>query len=647
MRRTTILGFHLLVLICLSIYCQAQQWSGILNPVGPNQKNVSRSAIDWSNAGVPGGIPSGNWTQCGATIQASTFGNGSTDATASINAAIAACGSSQYVLLSPGTFLVNSAGAGSPQVRLNKNNVVLRGSGADQTILNSTGTNSGGIVSIGARSDPNPSQAVNITSGATAGSTSIVVSNASNFAVGKLVLINELNDPNYVTINGASDVCDYCDGPLWNGQRVRGQMAMVTSVNGTTIGITPALFTAYTLTPFAVPLSSTVRYAGIESLQIFSNNTHTSQTNSTVEFYACAYCWAKGIEENYSDGDYTKSYFSLNIEIRDSYFSNNFNHGPGSNNGAIWIGYSTTASKVENNILERCENPVMLQFGAAGNVIAYNYAVGCYGQSGSGFASITIPIEPHGAHVQFNLFEGNVVPELWLDVGHGSSSQSTTFRNWWAGTGYACNSAINTRATVTCPGGSGGGWTTDAARAISVGALDTYDNFVGDIVGSAQQMALPGSKVAVLRWPSSRQYNGTSYGLNFGYGTLSDSGTQSVGSTKAWDTAFIHGLYNFIDASTTWGTGVTQTLPASFYLPGRPFWWGNSIPFPAIGPDVTGGTGPAGHVNMIPAQVCYYNVMGGAEGGAGSPFRFNANSCYPGQPSGTTPAPTGLNVIVR
>jgi hypothetical protein len=45
-------------------------------------------------------------------------------------------------------------------------------------------------------------------------------------------------------------------------------------------------------------------------------------------------------------------------------------------------------------------------------------------------------------------------------------------------------------------------------------------------------------------------------------------------------------------------------------------------------------------------MACYYNVMHGAEGGAGSPLSFNANNCY-GSGSGTTDAtppttPTGL-----
>lgn len=623
--------------------------------IGPKPENLSQSAIDWSSSGVPGGIPSGNWTQCGSTIQASTFNNGTKDATSAINAAISACPTNTFVLLSAGTFLFNSSGAGSPQLNLSTNGVVLRGAGADQTILSSTGTNQDGYINIGMGHDPgsnygtyNPvTNSVNITSGATAGSTSIVVASGKYFAVGGAALIQELNDSSYVTKVGPSDSCNYCDG-FWNGDRSRGQTVEVVSCSPscgnsgtTTITISPALYTAYTLTPQALPFTPT-RYTGIEDLQIYSNNTHTSKRNAPIALYSCLYCWIKGVEENYTDGDYTKVYWALHFEIRDSYFSNGFGHGPGTNNNAVWVGFKSSAGKIENNIMERCENPVMLQFGAAGNVVSYNYATGCYAVP----VTVTTPFEWHAAHEQFNLVEGNVDAELWLDVGHGSTSQTTSFRNWWLGTGKVCNTSIDTRAAISCSG-SNGIWTTDAARAIADDSLSVTSNFIGDVVGSAAQESLGGNKTALSQWNQNRNYNGTQYGLTFGYSLLGDSGSDSFDTTNTYATSFIHGLYNNIDSSTTWAGGVTHTLPNSFYLNGKPSWWGSAVPFPAIGPDVTGGAGPGGHAYAMsnPAMNCYYNVMGGTDGGAGGPFTFNANSCYSGTPP--PPPPTNLTGTVQ
>src|SRR5215469_15619212 len=108
-----------------------QLWSGILDP--------SR-AIDWSGAGVPGGVPN-RTTQCGPTIDVSGDTTGAQDVT-NVNAAIQNCYTqpNTVVQLGAGTFY-NCGGFtfGSPQ---NKNgytnivnNVSLRGAGPLNTIV--------------------------------------------------------------------------------------------------------------------------------------------------------------------------------------------------------------------------------------------------------------------------------------------------------------------------------------------------------------------------------------------------------------------------------------------------------------------------------------------------------------------------------
>ena len=117
------LCFFLLLLIAPISAGAQQAWSGIISP--------SR-AINWSNAGVIGGIPDASWTQCGSTIQA--YGaSGAPGSATTINNGISACGTNQYVQLGAGTFYLNSS--------INfggKSNVVLRGMGADQTIIRFT-----------------------------------------------------------------------------------------------------------------------------------------------------------------------------------------------------------------------------------------------------------------------------------------------------------------------------------------------------------------------------------------------------------------------------------------------------------------------------------------------------------------------------
>jgi hypothetical protein len=78
------------------------------------------------------------------------------------------------------------------------------------------------------------------------------------------------------------------------------------------------------------------------------------------------------------------------------------------------------------------------------------------------------------------------------------------------------------------------------------------------------------------------------------------------------------------------------------------------MPWPAIGPDVTGGNAshialdPAqrDHVYLIPAAHCYFNVMGGAVSGSGA-LMFNANSCYTQTSQNRPSSPTNLSAIAR
>jgi hypothetical protein len=634
-----------------AIHCDAQLWSGILDP--------SR-AVDWSTAGIPGGIPSGSWTQSGTTIAAT-----GADQTSQIQTALNSCGSNQYVLLASGKFLLNG-GLTIPS------NCVLRGAGADQTILNAKSTNAVDIT-LGNNGAINFNNSTSITGGTAQGSTSITVSSASGIAVGSYLAITQMNDGTIVNVNGSEGKCSWCDGgQTGDGSRAQGQISQVTSVSGTAIGINPGLFVAYTRTPTAVYFTAAAQYAGVENLQIYANGTHNSNP-SNIEIGACAYCWVSGIESNYTDGDHIDFDWSYHSVVVNSYFSGTYGTGPGAYDHGIRIANKSTGSLIQNNILDRT-GVLEPEWGAAGNVIAYNYKTGGYSTTAPNFMSADI--EMHGAHPQYNLYEGNVVSKINNDSIWGSSADNTMFRNWVTGGDVACNSLTGTRATVVCSlmgaqggGGINGWWKVQAVRAVDANFLSTYNNFVGDVIGSAAMEALnqynnpadPMAMANALQAPSSRSYDAIAYGFTFGYGEANDNGggkiANGVGcdgaysypceSTTPYSTAAFYNEYNFLNTSTTCSPGpCTTALPASFYLGSQPSWWG-SLPWPAIGPDVTGGTGPGGHASLTasnPAQNCYLSVMGGSAGGPGSPLVFNAGSCYT---SSQVLAPTNLTTVVH
>jgi len=614
MRRKTWLSLPLLLVI--GSYCTAQLWTGILDPT---------RAIDWSSAGVAGGIPARN--VC-TTVQASTYGNGSSDATSGIQSALNSCATGQAVALSAGTFRIN----GSLTI---PSNVSLRGAGAKNTILDLHGS-SNGALNLGS-GDPNSGGAVSISSGASSGSTKITVSNASGISVGSYLLITEINNASFVTIAGGEGNCTWCD-EFWNGTRARGQIVEVTSVSGTSIGITPGLYSAYTQTPQAVPFNASAKYAGVEDLQVYANN---SGYTANFQLRQCAYCWLKGVEGNYTDGDHLQIHWGYRDEIRDSYFTNAYHHAPGTTDSDVFIVDKTSATLVENNILERLHYSIILNWGAAGNVIAYNYMDGNFDEN-SGNA-LMANLNTHGAHPQYNLWEGNVGAQLYADGVWGSSSDNTTYRSWMKGATYIC-SPLTGRAAINCGTGH---WAFQAARAMQISFASTSYNFVGSVVGSSEMAGLKlngnGNSmpaVAQLLWSANRAYDTTAYGFTFGYSELSDSGGLSEDSSNPFNTAFLHGNYNNVDGSLTWASGVTHTLPPSFYRSAKPSFWGTN-PWPAMGPDVTGASGPGGHIGSIPAQVCH----DGAAKDANGLLIFDADTCY-GASTGPA-APTGLQAIVQ
>ena len=146
------------------------------------------------------------------------------------------------------------------------------------------------------------------------------------------------------------------------------------------------------------------------------------------------------------------------------------------------------------------------------------------------------------------------------------------------------------------------------------------------------------SEVALAIGPDNRSYSGTAYDMDFGYGDSGDGGSEHCSShatCASYTTAFIHGVYTDANSSVIWDAAHSDhTLPASFFHSAKPAWWGSS-PWPAIGPDVTGGTGPGGHTYPNPAQACYANTTKDGNGF----LVFNASTCY-GQSSGGSQGPT-------
>lgn len=155
---------------------------------------------NWEVAGVTpnGGIPA-RPTQCGATVLASEFGSGSSDATSGLQSRINSCTVGQHLLLGPGTFRLDS------YIKVDKG-ITLRGSGAGQTILTKSfngatrdfangyiATDYNPVIVVGNSPFPEfqTSTALNLTTDAVQGQSSVTLASTTGLSPGMYVEVSE------------------------------------------------------------------------------------------------------------------------------------------------------------------------------------------------------------------------------------------------------------------------------------------------------------------------------------------------------------------------------------------------------------------------------------------------------------------------
>lgn len=391
--------------------CFGQAWTGILAP--------SR-AVDWTNAGIPGGVPSGSWTQCGSTLSAGA-------STTTIQTAINNCTSNHYVLFGAGTFTLTAA------IHVNASNVELRGSGPTQTtivlngfnILLGNGNGNQGSVpgGIGSTTLSTLSQ----------GSTVLTVGSTTGMSVGQVIAITE-QAPAWVFPAGISGNQNggFCLSPLnlfgcsgGSGANSAAEMVQITNVNAGANQITiaaPGLSQTYTsgLVPTVVYWSTTGVYSndGIKNMKVDAGTSTTSDFAIALVF--CHECWAQNVAVINAHRAGIYSLFGYRDEIRDSYVS--ASNGTGAPTEYGIENDRCTLTKIENNIEFGVTSPIIVET-SYGVVEGYNYLLRTATDN-------QFPvIDTHRAHNYELLAEGNVAANVQFDNTWGSTSHSTTFRS--------------------------------------------------------------------------------------------------------------------------------------------------------------------------------------------------------------------------
>lgn len=616
-RKLLILRFLIAFALVPAAVRAQQAWSGVIDP--------SR-AIDWTHAGAS---VSNRTTICSTLTSSATA--------AQINSAISSCPTGQVVFLSAGTY--NLTGG----ITISRNDVTLRGAGGDQTvIIPSSGVGCGNTSSLVCiKGDGNwsggPDHLTNWTAGYAQGTTVITLASVSGLSVGQVLILDQQDD---ASDPGTIYICSFagatCSSQGAQGGGGRGdthaqmQFALVTAINGTNVTISQGLYMpnwTSAKNPAAWWATTLAKNVGIEDLRL---DNRTANAGSITVFNNSYNSWMKGVA---SVGGGTRSHvdfqYSANITVRDSYFYGAA--GAALSYGIeVWMGGN---ERVENNIFQHVTTP-MLVGDEEGSVYGYNFVIDDFTNSVSWLYPVAMDHDPG---TTMNLFEGNVVPTMMEDAIHGSHAMETRFRNRLPGIDTA-----NLQTLQTVP--------------LLLASFARYANVIGNVLGTLGYH----NNYQANSGGSSSNCNTSIFNLGWGSTQCSGGGVNNDANTAT--TLFRWGNYDVVNGAVQWNSSEvpsglsqyanavpsTHTLPSSFYLPGRPSFWPSSQPFPGIGPDVSGGNilNTGGHANMIPAELCFVNVMGGPLTSAVGVLTFNANNCY-GQSTSTIASPTNLVVSVN
>lgn len=565
-------------------------------------------ATDWETPkrGALEGVIPARTTIC------STLSAGSS--LAQINTAINNCPAGQTVFLEAGTYNIN----GMLTWGSNNNNVTLRGAGADETILDFSGSgtcNGEGAsvcVSAGWLNQDSPQNSTTWTAGYSVGTSEITVGNATNMSVGQIIILDQLDDSSDsggIYVCETSGVCSD-EGGGAPGRPGRGQMhvARVVSKTGNQVTIHPPLTmpnwrsgqTPGVWWSASFPI---IEGVGIENLTIDATD---AANRAGIVFMTVKDSWAKGVRIMNADRAHVWLYRSMQMTVRDSYFYG----GQGDHSESYGIeGFGTSWNLIENNIFNFVTGPIKHNGSETGSVIAYNFSIDDNYTAGGSSPQWMIPtIAFHEVGISYLLHEGNDGLGYLHDNIHGTTHFNTAFRNHLYGD------------TWNNPAKS------DNTAIINLGAFARFYNIIGNVLGRTGYyntyqtlISFGDTSIYNLGWPNDAPSDARVAQTMMRWGNY-----DTVNNAVRWQSSEVPTA----DAFYPNAVPDSQTLPASFYRRSAPsFWatpWGTP-PWPAIGPDVTGGniSGWGGRANKIPARLCYENTPK-----VGKLLTFDAEDCY-------------------
>jgi PKD repeat protein len=297
---------------------------------------------------------------------------------------------------------------------------------------------------------------------------------------------------------------------------------------------------------------------GVENLTVDGTlTTGTGAYSANIDMEGVRDCWVKNVTS--LNGHVCHALFGYGFfrcEVRDSYF-----YGT---QGASSMSYGVltvwgSQFLCENNVFEKIVGSMLPGATTSVAVWDYNYVTNEWYASANNF--LMAGMQPHDAHCNMNLFEGNHVTKYDGDFIHGSSSHHVLFRNritGWEAYSYPSGPTAN---NLSC---------------VFMDVTNRSCSSIGNILGTSgvyhNYQSVPGGRMA----------EPVIYEIgidNFGGAFPDDANT--------WSTFYRHMDYDVVTGGITYNpTNADVTLPASLVYSSKPTFFGN-LPWPPYNPTNT------------------------------------------------------------
>ncbi len=371
----------------------------------PFAQNISPDRLaDWSRAGLSEEIEDPQLfisvTEFGAV------GNGISDDTEAVLAAIQSAGEEAATILFPvGTYLIT-------QPVYFHSELCFKGDGSGNTHLKfSLASDNESCLNITSSQN---NEFMALSDGYQQNSTTLWVEGEMAIQSGDFVEIQQEN--------GEWD----CEPADW-AQNSVGQVIEVVSVNGNQLVLKDPLRIDYSETLYPVIRKIIpIRNIIIENLSIERLDEPTDGGGKNIYMAYAVNIQVSGVESRKSQGSHLYATHCAHIFVFGNYFHDAFLFdGTDTRGYGVTLNMHSSNCLIENNIFRNLRHAMMIKTGANGNVFSFNYSR--EPRRSEPIANYSGDISIHGHYPYANLFEENIVQNLFIDHYWGPGGPYNTF----------------------------------------------------------------------------------------------------------------------------------------------------------------------------------------------------------------------------